>query len=56
MDGGNDGQQLWTKLVDVAGNFEMTFSGHVGGDGVGHRVNQSNAGDDVHQTAAQLAV
>ena len=49
MDGGNDGQQLWTKLIDVAGNFEMTFSGHVGGDGVGHRVNQSNAGDDVHQ-------
>ncbi|MBA3483968.1 MAG: lamin tail domain-containing protein [Pirellulales bacterium] len=49
MDGGNDGQQLWTKLVDVVGNFEMTFSGHVGGDGVGHRVDQSNAGDDVHQ-------
>ena len=49
MDGGNDGQQLWTKLVDVAGNFEMTFSGHVGGDGVAYRVNESNAGDDVHQ-------
>jgi hypothetical protein len=49
MDGGNDGADVWNKLVKVAGNFEMTFSGHVGGDGVGYRLNQDNSGQDVHQ-------
>lgn len=49
MEGGNDGQDLWNKLVKVAGNFEMTFSGHVGGDGVGYRNSQSDSGDAVHQ-------
>ncbi|BBO35643.1 lamin tail domain-containing protein [Lacipirellula parvula] len=49
MEGGNDGSDLWNKLLKVSGNFEMTFNGHIGGDQVGYRVNKSNAGDDVHQ-------
>jgi hypothetical protein len=49
MEGGNDGLDLWNKLVKTSGNFEMTFNGHVGGDGVGYRADQSNAGDTVHQ-------
>jgi hypothetical protein len=49
MEGGNDGLDLWNKLVKVAGNFEMTFSGHVGGDGAAYRESASNSGDDVHQ-------
>lgn len=49
MEGGNDGQDVWNKLLDVSGNFEMTFNGHLGGDEAGYRVDQSNAGVDVHQ-------
>ena len=48
MDGGNDGLDIWNKLLDVGGNFEMSFNGHVGGDGQAYRKEVSNAGDDVH--------
>jgi hypothetical protein len=46
---GNDGVDMWNKLVKVNGNFEMTFNGHLGGDGVGYRDDLNNAGVDVHQ-------
>lgn len=46
---GNDGTEMWNELVRVNGNFEMTFNGHIGGDGVGYRVDANNAGVDVHQ-------
>ena len=46
---GNDGTDMWNELVKVNGNFEMTFNGHLGGDGVGYRDDQNNAGVDVHQ-------
>jgi Lamin Tail Domain/Calcineurin-like phosphoesterase len=46
---GNDGVEMWNELVKVNGNFEMTFNGHIGGDQVGYRVDQNNAGVDVHQ-------
>ncbi|MGI9427797.1 MAG: LamG-like jellyroll fold domain-containing protein, partial [Bythopirellula sp.] len=31
----NDGEELWNELVKLNGNFEMTFNGHVLGDGLG---------------------
>ena len=40
---------MWNELVKVNGNFEMTFNGHLGGDGTGYRVDANNAGVDVHQ-------
>jgi len=46
---GNDGTDMWNELVKVNGNFEMTFNGHIGGDQVGYRVDENNAGIDVHQ-------
>lgn len=49
MEGGNDGLDLWNKLMKTSGNFEMSFNGHIGGDQVGYRVDQSDAGDSVHQ-------
>jgi hypothetical protein len=49
MEGGNDGQDVWNKLLDVTGNFEMTFNGHLGGDETGYRVDANNAGVNVHQ-------
>jgi hypothetical protein len=49
MEGGNDGQDVWNKLLSTTGNFEMTFNGHLGGDETGYRVGQNNAGEGVHQ-------
>lgn len=49
MEGGNDGLDLWNKLLKTSGNFEMSFNGHIGGDQVGYRVDTNNAGDSVHQ-------
>src|SRR4051794_35853576 len=46
---GNDGTDMWNELVKVNGNFEMTFNGHLGGDGTGFREDANNAGVDVHQ-------
>ncbi|MCC6491612.1 MAG: lamin tail domain-containing protein [Pirellulales bacterium] len=45
----NDGEQLWQELVKLNGNFEMTFSGHVGGDGVGYQKSIGDQGNTVHQ-------
>src|SRR4051812_33389991 len=46
---GNDGVDMWNELVKVNGNFEMTYNGHFGGDGIGFREDPNNAGVDVHQ-------
>ncbi|MBX3426774.1 MAG: lamin tail domain-containing protein [Pirellulales bacterium] len=46
---GNGGVALWNKLVKVNGNFEMTFSGHVGGDGVSYVRSLGDQGAAVHQ-------
>jgi hypothetical protein len=45
----NDGEQLWQKLVSQNGNFEMTFSGHVGGDGVAFLKSTGVNGNPVNQ-------
>jgi hypothetical protein len=45
----HDGLQLWNELVKVNENFEMTFSGHVGGDGVAYLKGTGVEGNKVHQ-------
>lgn len=45
----HDGEQLWQELVRQHGNFEMTFSGHVGGDGIGYQRGTGVEGNSVHQ-------
>jgi hypothetical protein len=45
----HDGEQLWHELVKLHGSFEMTFSGHVGGDGVGYLRSLGVDGNPVHQ-------
>ena len=45
----NDGEQLWQELVKLNENFEMTFSGHVGGDGVAYLRSVGDNGNAVHQ-------
>jgi hypothetical protein len=48
-DESHDGEQLWQELVREHGNFEMTFSGHVGGDGIGYQRGVGVEGNPVHQ-------
>jgi hypothetical protein len=45
----NDGEQLWQKLVSQNKNFEMTISGHVGGDGNAYLKSTGVDGNVVHQ-------
>jgi len=45
----NNGVNLWNELVRLQANFEMTFSGHVGGDGLSYVPATGNAGNTVHQ-------
>jgi hypothetical protein len=45
----NDGEQLWQELVKLHPNFEMTFSGHVGGDGIAYLKSTGIEGNSVHQ-------
>jgi hypothetical protein len=46
---GNNGQQLWNKLVRNHANFSMTFNGHVGGDSVAYLKSVGDHGNAVHQ-------
>jgi hypothetical protein len=46
---GHAGVQLWNELVKLNGNFEMTFNGHVGGDGVSYVRSLGDDGNAVHQ-------
>ncbi|HEX6962632.1 MAG TPA: hypothetical protein VF175_12240, partial [Lacipirellula sp.] len=46
---GNDGIEMWNELVRFNGNFEMTFNGHIGGDGVGFKHSVGLEGNDVYQ-------
>jgi hypothetical protein len=46
---GNDGIEMWNELVKLHGNFEMTFNGHIGGDGVGFKRSTGVEGNTVHQ-------
>jgi hypothetical protein len=46
---GNDGIEMWNELVKLNGNFEMTFNGHIGGDGVGFKKSTGVEGNSVYQ-------
>lgn len=45
----NNADQLWNKLIKVNQNFEMVFSGHVGGDGVAYVRDVGDNDNAVHQ-------
>lgn len=44
---GNNGQQIWEKLVQPAHNIEMVLCGHIFGEG--YRKDKNNADKTVHQ-------
>jgi hypothetical protein len=48
-EGTNDGQELWTKLVQRHPNIILTINGHVLGDGVALLTSTGDAGNAVHQ-------
>ncbi len=45
----NDGEELWTELVNMIPGFELVLCGHVGGDMVGYLASESVHGATVHQ-------
>ncbi|MGL4513748.1 MAG: lamin tail domain-containing protein [Lacipirellulaceae bacterium] len=45
----HDGQDLWNELVSPNEQFEMVFSGHIGGDGTGYLASRGARGQTVHQ-------
>jgi hypothetical protein len=46
---GNDGEQLWQKLVRKHANMRLVFSGHVATGGFGHLASEGDHGNTVHQ-------
>ncbi|GDY22428.1 metallophosphatase [Verrucomicrobiota bacterium] len=46
---GNDGEQLWQKLVRQHAGVRLVFSGHVATGGLGHLVSTGEHGNTVHQ-------
>lgn len=50
--GGNDGEELWAKLVKKHDNIALVLSGHILGDGLGRLTTPNDAGRDVHQILA----
>ncbi len=49
VEGVNDGEELWTKLVSRHTNFILTINGHVLFDGLGRTVTQTPTGRNVPQ-------
>jgi len=49
VEGVNDGEELWNKLVAKRENFILTLNGHVLADGLGRTVTQTPAGRNVPQ-------
>lgn len=50
--GGNDGEEMWQKLVRKHPNLFLVLSGHVLGDGLGRRTDRADDGHAVHQVLA----
>jgi hypothetical protein len=46
---GNDGEELWQKLVRKHANMMLVFSGHVATGGLGYLVSEGDHGNTVHQ-------
>jgi 3',5'-cyclic AMP phosphodiesterase CpdA len=49
---GNDGEQLWQKLVRRHAGMRLVFSGHVATGGTGHLASTGDHGNTVHQIMA----
>ena len=49
---GNDGEELWEKLVCRHGNMRLVFSGHVASGGTGYLASVGEHGNTVHQIMA----
>ncbi len=49
LDGTNDGEELWRKLVKVHPGFVLVLSGHVLNDGLGRLSTTNDFGEVVHQ-------
>lgn len=49
---GNDGQDIWEKLIKDNKNVFLVISGHVLGDGTGVLISQNSSGGDVIQMLA----
>lgn len=50
--GGNNGDEIWEKLVRKHGGVFLVVSGHVTGDGVGRSASKNDAGGTVHELLA----
>jgi hypothetical protein len=50
--GGNDGEEIWQKLVRKHENIFLVLSGHVLDDGVGRLTSTGDHGNTVHQVLA----
>lgn len=46
---GNDGEELWQKLVRKHANMMLVFSGHVATGGIGYLASAGDHGNTVHQ-------
>jgi hypothetical protein len=46
---GNDGEELWQKLVRQHANLMLVFSGHVATGGLGYLASEGDHGNTVHQ-------
>ena len=49
---GNDGDDIWRKLVSLHPNIFLVLSGHIGESGVGRLTSMGEPGNSVHQLVA----
>jgi hypothetical protein len=47
--GGNDGEEIWNKLIRRHANVSFVLSGHVGGDGTDRKISRGDNGNVVHE-------
>jgi len=50
--GGNDGEEMWTKLVSRHRNIFLVLSGHILNDGLGRQTSTGARGNAVHEILA----
>ena len=50
--GGNDGEEIWTKLVGKHENIVLVLSGHICGDGAGRLTSEGEHGNPIHELLA----
>ena len=47
--GGNDGEEMWSKLISKHRNVSFVLSGHILGDGTGRQISKGDKGNKVHE-------